>query len=80
MTPNPGDDRNDETGEFVRTRDPEAVLAVMKPLEPYGTRELADELGWPRRTAYHVLDELAEEGRVRKKKLEPRRVIWIRQE
>ncbi|WP_409338712.1 hypothetical protein [Halalkalicoccus ordinarius] len=35
-------------------------------------------LGAPRRTVYNYLEKLADEGRIRKKKPEPKRAIWIR--
>lgn len=57
---------------------PEDVLEAMEPLEPYTTGELADELDVPRRTVYNYLEELAEKNKIRKKKPEPRRAIWIR--
>jgi Fic family protein len=57
---------------------PKDVLEEMEPLEPYTTGELADQLGAPRRTVYNYLEELAEENKIRKKKPEPRRAIWIR--
>jgi DNA-binding IclR family transcriptional regulator len=34
----------------------------------------------PRRTVYELLTDLEEQGRVRKKKPEPRRAIWVRAE
>jgi predicted transcriptional regulator len=52
----------------------------MEPLEPYMTSEITEELGWPRRTANEELNGLAEEGEIRKKKPEARRVTWIRTE
>jgi predicted transcriptional regulator len=67
-------------GEFVQERKPADVLAVMRPLEPYMTSEIADELGWSRRSAYNVLTRLHESDEIRKKKPEARRVIWIRPE
>jgi DNA-binding MarR family transcriptional regulator len=69
-----------ESGQYVTTRSPDAVLDTMEPLEPYTTGELADNLGWPRRTVYELLSTLEERGDVRKKKPEPRRAIWIRPE
>lgn len=69
-----------ESGQYVTTRSPAAVLDAMEPLEPYTTGELADNLGWPRRTVYELLSTLEERGDVRKKKPEPRRAIWIRPE
>lgn len=56
----------------------EDVFNAMEPLEPYTTGELANMLGAPRRTVYNYLEELAEQGRIRKKKPEPKRAIWIR--
>ena len=44
------------------------------------TSEIAKERGWPRRSAYEVLNGLTDEGEIRKKKPEARRVIWIRTE
>jgi len=70
--------RND-SGQYVTTRSPDDVLAAMEPLEPYTTGELADDLGWPRRTAYELPTTLEERDDVRKKS-EPRRAIWIRPE
>ena len=68
--------RND-AGQYVTTRSPAAVLDAMEPLEPYTSGELAEMLDWPRRTVYQVLDDLAEDGVIRKKKPEERRVIWM---
>ncbi len=56
------------------------MLVVMQPLEPYMTSEIADELGWSRRSAYNVLTRLHESDEISKKKPEARRVIWIRTE
>lgn len=54
------------------------VFDSMEPLEPYSTRELADELGVPRRTIFKYMEELHNEGKVRKKKPGPRSAVWIR--
>ena len=56
------------------------LFEAMDPLEPYTTRELADVVGMPRRSAYEFLESLADAGEIRKKKPEPRRAIWIRPE
>lgn len=56
----------------------EEVFEAMEEAEPYTTGELADMVGAPRRTVYNYLEELAEQDRIRKKKPEPRRAIWIR--
>lgn len=77
----PNADRNEE-GRFESEHGVtiEDVLEAMEPLEPYTTAELADMLGAPRRTVFNHLDKLAEQERIRKKKPEPRTVIWIRTE
>lgn len=56
----------------------EDVFNAMEPLEPYTTGELANMLGAPRRTVFNYLEALAEQERIRKKKPEPKRAIWIR--
>ena len=58
----------------------EDIYEAMEPLEPYTSREIADKLDIPRRTAYEFLNDLADSGQIRKKKPEPRRAIWIRHE
>lgn len=68
----------DDAGRWVGDAGPDEVFDRMEPLEPYGTGELAKNLGIPRRTAYKYLQELADEGRIRKKKPEPKHAIWIR--
>lgn len=75
----PAEQRNDngrfESEHGLTTDD---VFERMDPLEPYTTGELAEVLDAPRRSVYNYLEQLAEEGRIRKKKPEPRRAIWIR--
>lgn len=68
------------TGQFVKTRSPDDVYSAMDPVEPYTTGELADALGWPQRSMYQALDDLADAGEIRKKKTGPRQAIWIRLE
>ncbi|RBI59963.1 hypothetical protein DMJ13_19905 [halophilic archaeon] len=72
--------KRNESGQYVQEHTTKDVLGVMDPLGPYMTSEIADELGWSRRSAYNVLSELAEDGKIRKKKPEERRVIWVRLE
>lgn len=75
----PAEDR-DEQGQFKSGHEMNAedILDAMEPLEPYTTGELADQLDIPRRTAYKYLESLHDDNKIRKKKPEPRRVIWIR--
>ena len=68
----------DESGRFTADRDPADVPA--EPMEPYTIEEVIDATGWPRRTVYQVLDELADEGEIRKKKPNATSAIWIRLE
>lgn len=58
---------------------PADVFNAMEPIEPYTTAELAATVGAPRRTVLNYLDELAAQGRVRKKKPGQRQAIWIRE-
>jgi predicted transcriptional regulator len=78
--PETEDRDRDGRGKFVAGHDATEsdVFAAMDPLEPYTTRELADALNIPRRSAYEFLEQLAKQDRIRKKKPEPRRAIWIR--
>lgn len=71
----------DERGQFESEHGAtvKAVFEAMEPMEPYTTGEIAEIVGAPRRTVYNYLEELAEHGRIRKKKPEPRRAIWIRE-
>lgn len=69
-----------KAGRFVTIQSPSDALDAMEPLKPYMTGELAEILGWPRRSVYKVLSELADEGEIRQKKSEERRVILIRSE
>jgi len=70
----------DEKGRFQASTSPNDVYEAMDQLEPYSTNELADELGFPHRTALHYLNQLAQRDRIRKKKTGKRSVIWIRTE
>jgi len=72
--------RRDEKGRFQASTSPDDVYEAMEPLEPYSTNEVADELGLPHRTALHYLNQLAKNGRIRKKKTGARSVIWVRME
>lgn len=80
----PGDSTHsrarDEKGRFTSDVGKEDIYRAMDRLEPYTTRELANRVGCSRRAALNYLDELANEERVRKKKPEPRRSIWIRED
>ena len=68
----------DEAGQFVARRDPEDVLETMTPGEPHTASELSGAVGWPRRSVFDALDRLNDTGRVKKKKVTARTVLWIR--
>lgn len=72
--------KRNERGRFTSDTTREDVLEAMEPGEPYGTRELADILDIPRRSAYKYLSELTEEERVRRKDIDGRSVVWLRAE
>jgi len=69
-----------ESGEYVEEVRPEDALAVFTDNEPRTAKEVADELGVVRRTAYNKLSDLEEQGDLRKKKVGSRAVVWWRPE
>ena len=74
------DRERDEKGRFTSKKHIEKneILSVVEEYEPASTREVADVVGIPRRSALRYLDDLSDEGTVKKKKLDPRRVVWTR--
>jgi predicted ArsR family transcriptional regulator len=69
-----------EGGEYVEEITPDDALAVFTDHEPLTAKEVAEELGVVRRTAYNKLDKLKERGDLRKKKVGSRAVVWWRPE
>lgn len=73
-------DMNDnEEGERMRgwqRRDPGDLLAAMDPAKNYRTGELAEAVDWPHRTTLYVLNRLARQGQVQKRKIGPKRAVW----
>lgn len=74
----PTDRERNETGQFVAQRDPGDVVESMAPGEPHTASELAETLGWPRRSVFDALADLHERGAVNKKQVNARTVIWTR--
>lgn len=74
-----GNRERDENGRYTsRSQIDEAdILDAVSMHEPASTREIADKLDIPRRSALRYLDDLADAGEIRKKKLDPRRVVWM---
>ena len=71
----------DEHGRYTSSKqiDYDDILSAVDDHEPASTREVADAIGVPRRSALRYLDDLTEGKQLRKKKLDPRRVVWIRE-
>ena len=72
----------DEGGQYVETVTLESVLSVFEQAEaPVVTAsEVAEELECSRPSAYNKLNDLAERGELRKKKVGSRAVVWWRPE
>ena len=68
-------ERSDD-GTYSETVTPEDVLALFTDVEPRTATEVADELGIARRTSLNKLNELADQGRIQKKKVGGRAVVW----
>lgn len=73
------DDRErTEKGQYAEQVTPDDALALFTDHEPRTASEVADELGVVRRTAYNKLNELADQGKLKKKKVGGRAVVWWR--
>lgn len=70
----------DEHGQYTQQVTPAQVLEVFEnaDLPVLTSREVADELGIARQTAYNKLEELVKQGDVRKKSVGARAVVYIR--
>lgn len=75
------DRERDDKGRFISEQDiglDDVYAAFERVDEPTSTREIADELGIPRRSALRYLDSLADDGRITKKKIDERRAVWFK--
>lgn len=70
----------DESGQYVEEVTPEQIVEVFRAAEvPVLTaREVAEQVDCSRSAAYNKLESLVEEGRLRKKKVGARAVVYIR--
>lgn len=68
-----------EQGQYSEQVTPEQVLSIFKQadLPVLTSKEVADELGIARQTAYNKLEELVEQGNLAKKKVGARAVVYI---
>lgn len=57
-------DRDDESGKFASTYEPEEFVRALEALDLPTTADVADHVGCAHRTALHHLNALEEEGRV----------------
>ncbi|WP_321112567.1 transcriptional regulator [Halorussus salinisoli] len=65
----PNNERDTDTGQFTEKHPPEDFTNALEELGSAGTRDIADEVGCPYRTAHHKLTKLEEVGRVESQKV-----------
>jgi predicted ArsR family transcriptional regulator len=75
---NDSDRPRSDSGQYTEEITLEETLAIFSDQEPYTAKEVAEELGCVRRTAYNKLSELAERGDLERKKVGGRAVVWWR--
>jgi predicted transcriptional regulator len=75
MSDNPDRDRA-EGGQYSEEITLDETLSIFSDHEPRTAKEVAEELGCVRRTAYNKLSELADRGEIEKKKVGGRAVVW----
>jgi len=73
-TPSP---ERDETGKFTTDVD-EEIFEAMPEVEPMRASDVAEIVGVSKSTANHHLNNLADEGRIEKKKFHEKRVVFFR--
>lgn len=70
-------DRDETSGRFTSNTKSEVYDAM--PLgEPTIASEVAEESDLPRTTVNYQLNDLAEDGKIMKKKFHERRVVWVK--
>lgn len=66
----------DDAGQYTVKYAEEDVLAAVREHAPAATREVAEAVGFTRQNADYRLRRLADEGKVRRKKVGPT-LIWM---
>jgi predicted transcriptional regulator len=66
----------DDTGQYAAKYAEEDVLAAVREHAPAATREIAETVGFARQNADYRLRRLADEGKVRRKKVGPT-LVWM---
>jgi predicted ArsR family transcriptional regulator len=67
-----------EQGQYAEQVTAEDALELFTDHEPRTASEVAEQLGVVRRTAYNKLATLEEQGKLKKKKVGGRAVVWWR--
>lgn len=76
MSSEPRSNVRDDAGRYTATYAEEDILAAVREHAPAATREVADTVGFSRQNADYRLRRLAEEGKVRRKKIGPT-LVWL---
>lgn len=71
-----GNARDTDPGGYSSYSD-EDFLAALEEIGPAGTSDVAEVVGCSDRTAYNRLMELADEARVRFKRINGRTILWL---
>jgi len=66
----------DEKGRYSEKTPAEEVLELFDDTEPRTTSEVAEVLDVAQKTAYNKLEQLQEEGKIRKKNIGGLAVVW----
>lgn len=69
-------DVRDESGRYTATYAEADILAAVREHAPAATQEVAEMVGFSRQNADYRLRRLADEGKVRRKKVGPT-LVWL---
>ena len=69
-------DVRDDTGQYTAKYAEEDILTAVREHAPAATREVAEAVGFARQNADYRLRRLADEGKVRSKKVGPT-LVWM---
>lgn len=76
MSSEPPYDVRDDAGQYTAKYAEEDILAAVREHAPAATREIAEAVGFARQNADYRLRRLADEGKVRSKKVGPT-LVWM---
>jgi predicted transcriptional regulator len=69
-------DARDESGQYTAKYSETDILAAVREYAPAATSEVAEAVGFARQNADYRLRRLADEGKVRRKKVGPT-LVWL---